>query len=526
VLFLIEEAYPEVPPPRPPRWQRLLGGRQQTSLRDLQSRFRRVAADPRTVGVILHLRPVGMSQAHVQAFRELIAELRAAGKKVVSFAPSYSTATYHLACACDEVLLMPGGSLNAMGYARTFTFMADALDRFGLRADVVQITPYKTALDFLSRNSMSDQAREMAGWLADAAFNELLADVASGRRVDIEQARAVIDSAPASEEQALEMHAVDGVLFEEGLASRLGGRILSWRQARRRLPRPAPPRPGKYVALLRIEGTILDGRSARPPVQPPLQIPLLLQGRSGDLTIAEQARRLAEDRRAAAVLLWVDSGGGSSTASEAMSSALTALAARKPVVAAMGTVAASGGYHVVTPARRVFAQPGTITGSIGVIGGKVDAGGLFDRLLFHREQVGRGKHATMFGPDAGFTAEERVLVRGMIEHTYAQFVDHVAKARGLSAESVDAIGGGRVWTGRQALERGLVDEIGGLEMAIGHARSLAGLSESAPVREAASGHGWAPPSGGAAPALAYAMEAVRALNSCSTWLLFPLLTWQ
>jgi protease-4 len=180
---------------------------------------------------------------------------------------------------------------------------------------------------------------------------------------------------------------------------------------------------------------------------------------------------------------------------------------------------------VVTPARRVFAQPGTITGSIGVISGKLAAGGLFDQLLFHREQVVRGRHATMFGPDAAFSDEERAQLRGLIEHTYAQFIDRVAKARGMSSESVDAVGGGRVWSGRQALERGLVDEMGGVAKAVGHARSLAGLPESAPLREVAPGRGWAPPPAGAASALAFALEAARALNSSATWLLFPLVSW-
>src|SRR6202011_2926022 len=212
-------------------------------------------------GVILHLRPVEMSQAQVQGYRELIADLRAAGKQVVSFAPSYTTSTYHIACACDEVLLMRGGTVNALGYVRTYMFLADALERFGLQADVLQITPYKTALDFISRNSMSEQAREMAGWLADAAFFELLADVGAGRRVDLEQTRRIVAGTPASDDEALALGAVDGVVYEEELSTRLGGRIMGWNDARWRLPRAAPAPPGRYVGLLRIEGTIVDGRS-------------------------------------------------------------------------------------------------------------------------------------------------------------------------------------------------------------------------------------------------------------------------
>jgi protease-4 len=522
VLFLIEEAYGELPPSPRPRWQRLLRGPPKISRRDLHARFLQVAAEPRTAGVILHLRPVEMSQAQVQGYRELIADLRAAGKQVVSFAPSYTTSTYHVACACDQVLLMPGGTLNALGYTRTYMFLADALERFGLQADVLQITPYKTAMDFLSRNSMSDQAREMAEWLADAAFAELLTDVGAGRHLDPGESRAVVAASPATDQQALSLRAVDGVVYEEELGTRLGGPVMGWSSARRRLPRAAPSPPGRYVGLLRIEGTIVDGRSSRPPVGPPLPVPLLLQKRSGDLTIAQQARRLARDRRAAAVVLWVDSGGGSSTASEAMSSALAALAARKPVVAAMGSVAASGGYHVVTSARRVYAQPGTITGSIGVLAGKLTLGGLLDRLLVQREQVVRGEHAAMFGLEAPFSEEERARLRGLIEHTYEQFVDRVATARGRPRGEIEAIAGGRVWTGRQALEHGLIDELGGLERAIAHARSLAGLSPSAPLREADSGGDLAPVGGAPPTTIAYALEAAYSLNRSGTWLLCPL----
>src|ERR1700682_1629528 len=154
VMVLLEEACAELPPSPLPRWQTLRSGRRSISLRDLRARFLQVAADARTTGVILHLRPVEISQARVQGYRELIADLRAAGKRGVGFGPSFTTSTYHVACACDDVLLMPGGTLNALGYARTYLFLADALERFGLEADVLYITPSKTALDFISRNSM------------------------------------------------------------------------------------------------------------------------------------------------------------------------------------------------------------------------------------------------------------------------------------------------------------------------------------------------------------------------------------
>jgi protease-4 len=204
-----------------------------------------------------------------------------------------------------------------------------------------------------------------------------------------------------------------------------------------------------------------------------------------------------------------------------MSSALSALAARKPLVAVMGSVAASGGYHVVTSARRVFAQPGTITGSIGVLGGKVAAGGLFARLGLGREAVARGEHANIFNLDTAFATSERAQVRRLIEHTYGQFLDRVAAGRGMSREAVDAVAGGRVWTGRQALERGLVDELGGVEAALNHARETAGLPASAPLKESRSPAGLgAPTTGGSV--LDYGLETAGSLNRVGTWLLSAL----
>src|SRR5207302_8867681 len=224
--------------------------------------------------------------------------------------------------------------------------------------------------------------------------------------------------------------------------------VRPWAAARRRLPVAGPYPPGRVVGLIRVEGTIVDGRSRQAPFRPPLALPLLFQDQCGDLTVVEQARALAQDRRVGAVVLWVDSPGGSASASEAIAAALAALGRRKPLVAAMGSVAASGGYYVTTPARRVFAHPGTLTGSIGVIAGKVVADGLLDRLLIRREVVKRGEHATMFDAEQPFTDEERARLRQLIDRSYRLFLQRVADGRGRPAEAIEPVAGGRGWTGR------------------------------------------------------------------------------
>jgi len=199
--------------------------------------------------------------------------------------------------------------------------------------------------------------------------------------------------------------------------------------------------------------------------------------------VVQVARQVAADKRAAAVVVYVDSRGGSATASEAMRQALAAVAAKKPVVTAMGAVAGSGGYWVAMPGRWIVARPATLTGSIGVLTGKLVTGGLWSKLLVNRESVAEGKRAVMEGDDKPYTAEERQIVQSMIDRVYGVFLDVVAGARGMPRNELEPLAGGKVWTGSQALDRKLVDELGGLDAAIAKARTLAGLGDTAPLIE-------------------------------------------
>jgi protease-4 len=371
------------------------------------------------------------------------------------------------------------------------------------------------------RTGFSPESREMASWLADAAFGELVAAVAAGRRCDDDAARRLIDASPFTDRQALEARAVDALCAEEELTAKLEGKFQHWPEIRRRL-RPLPPRrPGRAVGLIRVEGLILDGRSRRPPASPPFPLPIIGSEQSGDLTVVRQARQLAASRRVGAVVLWIDSGGGSATASEAMTSALRDLAGRKPLVVAMGSLAASGGYYVATPAARVFAQPSTLTGSIGVFGGKLATGDLLRRLLVNTETVARGEHVAMFGPERPFSPAEREWVRQSIARTYELFLERVGGGRGRPAAEIDPVAGGRVWTGRQALEHGLVDQLGGFQEALTEARRRGGLRADAPVIEVAGGRGEVSPLTGAAGLLEHAGAALEGLNRAPAWTLFP-----
>jgi len=518
VLFLLEEDLPALPDPPLPRWQRLFS-RPRLSIKELGERFDRIAREPRTAGVVLHLRPVPMSMANVQELRDLVSRLRASGKKVIAWAPFYTTGTYYLACACDQILLMPAGSIQPLGFAGGGMFLADALARFGIEADFVQVSPYKSAADVLTKSKMSGELREQITWLLDSQHKELAGAIAAGRGVNEGAAKALIDSSPYSDADALANHTVDALVSEEDLPTHLatGSRvqIAAWNQAERTLRTPAPTMGrGRYVAILRIEGTIIDGRSGRLPVKPPIDIPIVGDSRAGDLTIVQLARQVAADKRAAAAVLYVNSRGGSATASEAMRQALDQINARKPLVVVMGPVAASGGYWVSTPGRWIVARPGTLTGSIGVLSGKVVTGGLWSKLHAHRESIVFGKHAAMSSDERTYSKEEREIVKGEIDRIYGLFLDVVARARGMTRETVHPIAAGRVWTGRQALERKLVDELGGMEAGVRKARSLAGLPDGARTREVRGPRRFIPPLGadGAAGYIGWLFQSVSLLN--------------
>jgi protease IV len=519
VVFLIESDLPALPDPPIARWQRFFT-KPGLSVKELGERFDVIARDPRTKGVVLHLRPVPISISTLQDLRELVSKLRATGKSVVAWAPFYTTGTYYLACGCDEILMMPTGSVQPLGFATTGMFLADALGRFGVEADFVQISPYKSAADVLTKSKMSDELREQVTWLLDSQHRELVGAIAEGRHLNEEAASDFIDASPYADDVAVGKKAVDGILAEEDLPAHLsvnGARVelAAWDQARRKLKTPAPTLGrGKYVAILRIEGTIVDGRSERLPVKPPIDVPLVGDPRAGDLTVVQLARLVAADRRAAAAVLYINSRGGSATASEAMRQALDQINARKPLVVAMGPVAGSGGYWVATPGRWIVARPGTLTGSIGVLTGKLVTAGAWANLHVNRETIAFGKHSTIGSPDRPFSKEERQIVKGEIDRIYELFLEVVGRARGMTRDEVHPIAAGRVWTGRQAHDRNLVDELGGLDAAVRKARSLAGLKDSAAAREVRAPRRMIPPRApaGTAGYIGWLLEGVALLN--------------
>lgn len=486
VLIDLPEVMPALPEPFPV-WRRLTG-QQPVSLVDLEKQFRRIANDPRPQGVILYMRGFEMPLADLQTLRASIQRLREKGKRVVAYTKGFDLATYYIASVCDEIVMQPGGSVLTLGLRREATYLKDALDSVGVKFESVAISPYKSALEQLTESDISEENKEQINWLLDSQYDILIDGIAEGRGIEVEAVRQMIDSAPHTDAEAIEAGYVDALHNEEGLPAHLGvEHILTLKQAEKILLMEWRDAPDKFVALVRVSGSIVDGDSRRPPVEPPFPVPFVGGERSGDHSVVQEIRRVAKNEKAAAVVLFVDSPGGSATASEAMASALSELAKDRPVVVYMNNVAASGGYYVSTPGQWIVAQPGTITGSIGVILGKAVTRGLFEKLKINRIEFMRGQNAGILSDSEPFTDGQRDTLEKSIQMIYGQFMQRVAESRNMSVDDVDAIGGGRVWTGRQALENGLVDQLGDLRAALDKARELAGLPEDAPLMQLTGG---------------------------------------
>ncbi len=463
-------------------WRQRLQGTPPLSLIELDRIFERIGDDPRPKGVILNLRGFAMPLADLQTLRNTILRLRAKGKRVICFAQGYSNGQYYIASATDEIVLQPGGELETVGLRSEALFLKDALETIGVRMDSVAISPYKGAFDMFTRREMSPEGRAQLDWLLDSQYDMLVQGMAEGRKTSPDAIRQMIDTSPHLDDDALALKYVDAVETEEAFHRRLNSdHILTWKVADKRILKKWRKSADKYVAVINVSGLMVAGESGAPPIEPPVPIPFIGGERAGDITIVQQVRRLMRDKSAAAVILYINSGGGAAIAAEAMTSALEELAKDRPLVAYMDGAAASGGYYIATAAKWIIAQPATITGSIGVIGGKLITGGLYQKLHVNRVELTRGANAGATSDAEPYTDEQRARAFKSIEHIYKQFVDRVSDSRKMTFEAVDAVGGGRVWTGVQAKSNGLVDELGDWRAALAKARELANLPEETPL---------------------------------------------
>lgn len=475
----------------------ITGGSRPVALRDMLAAIHRAAEDPRVAGLIARVQLGASPSAAVQELREAIVEFTAA-KPSLAWAETYpGTLSYYLASAFGEVWMQPAGSLGLIGFASNATFLRDAFDKAGIEAQFVARGEYKSAVNRFTEHGFTEAHREAVTRMLESLQEQVWEAVARSRKLDTGVLDALADRAPLLREEAVSSGLVDRIGFRdeayERIAELVGVQDVSEENApprlylsryagaaRPRLSPPAPPVPGRRpkpkVAVVNIDGTIVDGRGG------PQFLPFGASTVGSD-TIAPALREAAADESVSAIVLRVNSPGGSVTASETLwREVKRARKLGKPVVASMGAVAASGGYYIAVAADAIVASPATITGSIGVITGKLVIRDLLERLGVGLDSVRTNANADAWSIEAPFTPEQRAHREAEADLVYADFLERVADGRNMTTEAVDRVARGRVWTGADARERGLVDELGGFRTALRRAKILAGLDEDTDVR--------------------------------------------
>lgn len=435
--------------------------------------------EPAVRAVVLELRAAPASSlAHVQELQDALYYLRQNGKVVLCHLEDASGSAVYLCSAADRIVINPAGGVRFAGLAARYFYFRELLDKLGIRADFVRIGAHKSAPEQFVRTGATDTARRDKATLLAEVEREMIQGIARGRNLDPKELRKSIARGPFVSVEAKQAGLVDGYAFDDNLeleVSRLAEEELMLVDDERAKRRPERFGPQQQVALVYVDGDMVDGRSQT--------FPFVGVHTAGSYTIAEALRQARENPRIGAVVLRVETGGGSAMAADVIWREVQITAAKKPVVVSMGRAAASGGYYISAPATRIFANPLTVTGSIGIFYGKVDVAELLRKIGVNSEvykTAPRADAESIFRP---YTADEKAELKRKVQQFYGMFLRRVADGRKLSKEQVDRVGRGRVWTGRQALEHQLVDELGGLRQALAYARALGGLGERSPIVE-------------------------------------------
>jgi protease IV len=462
--------------------RRLSQGPSPPTLERLRLWLDRIAADGRPRGVVLRIKILDAGWAAIEELRREILAFRSRGGRVVAyFADPADIRSYYLACAADEILATPLADLNIVGMRTRVDFLKDALDNLGLEVEVVAVSPYKSAGERFVNNDFSRESREQAWRLLDRRFDSVVAAISDGRDLSREEVRARIDLAPYGAREALSEGLLDGVLYEDELPARFGSeeqraRLAEWGRAQGSLRTPYRKRSRRKVALVTLSGAIVRGRSRRLP----FPLPFVGGEQAGSESVVGALRVAEKNRSVAAVLFYVDSPGGDALASDLIWREVERISSRKPVVVLMGNAAASGGYYVSAAASHVVARCGTLTGSIGVLAVRPVALGLYEKLGINPIVLERGAHAGLLDPSRRPSPDELRVIEGQIGRIYTEFKDRVARGRKMELSELEGIAGGRVWTGTEALDLGLVDETGGFREALRKARELGGIEREVP----------------------------------------------
>ena len=460
-----------------------LFGAESDSVRAVVESLERAKQDPRITSVVLRPGSLDLPYwAKVQELRDAVMDFRESGKPVVAYLEFGGDREYYLATAADQVYLQPSSPLDLTGVASYEIFLRGAFDKLGVQPDFLRIGPYKTAPSQLTEKEMTPAHREMTESINRDTYDRLVKDIAEARKLTEDEVRALMDRGPLLASEAVAGKLVDGVAYEDELDDKVPAlreddeavdqlEVDDYRRSRGYASSGFLLGGRPRVAVLYAIGTIVSGRGGFDTTDGALL---------GSDTLVEEIRRIKDDSSIRAVVLRIDSPGGSTVASDVIWRELTLLRqddAKRPLVVSMGDLAASGGYYIATPADEIVAQPGTLTGSIGIFSGKMALGQGLEKIGVTTQVVTSGRNADIYSPFVPFTAEQRTRLQAYLDYFYNDFLAKVAKSRKKTTQEIDAVAQGRVWTGAQAHERGLVDRLGGLDVAIAAAKERAGIDE-------------------------------------------------
>jgi len=458
------------------------------TVREVLDTIETARTDPYVEGLFVYIDQPDLGWARVAQLRRAIEDFQSTGRRAYAYLQSEDTLGYLVASACKEITMPEPSVLYLTGVRADLYFVRNLLDKVGARADVVAVGQYKDAMEMFTETEMSESTREMLTSLVDDLTSQAVAMVSRSRDLPPEKARELFTSGPYTAAQARENGLIDTVEYYDQRVWKLEevaghsidvqydygfeepeGMEVSFFTFLQQMMQGGHPYAGTgkpFIALVYATGEIVPGYAEDYPFAEDLIAQEDFLGVIDDLE---------SDENAHAVVLRIDSPGGSAEAADVIWNRLKLLSDTLPVVVSMGDLAASGGYYIATPADRIFAERGTLTGSIGVIGAKLVLGDLYQKIGIQTQSVGGGPYSDLFSETRSWNEDEREKMRFLLDDTYQRFVGKVAGDRGMTLEAVDAVAQGRVWTGRQAAERGLVDEIGGIEDAIAEAREMAGF---------------------------------------------------
>jgi protease-4 len=433
------------------------------------------AQDSRVRGMVVRIGPLDTGWAKLEELRSHILAFRGSGKPSICYLgyDGIGNAEYHLASACDSVWMVPTAPLTVHGMLAEALFLRGTLDKLKIVPDFYHIAEYKTATNTFTEKKFTLAHREEVQSLLDSVYKQYTSEVAQDRRIEPAQYDALVREGPFLAGEALKMHLVDRLAYWDEVQDFFRQRTGSWNPVELSRYRASVSNEGNdRIAVIYATGTIVSGESSSSAAGSVLM--------GGD-SVAADIRRARQDPSIKAIVLRVDSGGGSALASEVIRREVELARRQKPFVASMSDVAASGGYWIAMDANKIVAEPDTITASIGVITGKFNVSGLYALLGLSTDSVATSDNATLYSDQQNFTPEERAYVERSAQEIYSGFIRGVAEGRKLPVEEVDRIGKGRVWSGAQAKQLHLVDELGDLDRAIAIAKDLSHIPADAPV---------------------------------------------